>query len=415
MIPDELNILLEKCKWEDAINYIDNLSIEHDDELSSKLAWSCSRAEKYDRAIEIYSKLIQKNPQFAKWYYARGYQFYMKSDWQAAIDDFSEALRIKPDYFKVKYRIAYALLKLSGNNQQWTKDTFWKAIKHIEDCHQIFENFDEVNQKNNSSTYADICFLHGKTIMASEKYIEKSILLLEKANELKCDNDFKYELAKAYYCNGCYEKALEVLPNTKKPYYIPELKAQILTALRRFDDSNNILFSIIKNRRKDYILRRISENFLYLTQYKKAEKYAKESIAINNKNYKNHLQYGYVLKEMKQYLKALEHFKKARILKQEKYNIDCVEAFKLIEEINDLTNNNPFDEPLAINNPNKKGIIEKYNNERGFGFIRDNESKESIFFHISDFTGSIARTGDLVSYSIEESPKGLKAIKISLA
>lgn len=414
MIPEELKKLIDANDWKKAIAYIDSLSTPCDEEILVELAWCCSRAEEYNRAIGIYNQLIEKNPEFAKWYYARGYQYYMMSDWQKAIDDFSEALRINPDYFKVKYRIAYALLKIAGDYQQWTKDAFWKAIMHLEECHKIYESYNEQRRKEYKATYADICFLHGKTIMPSDKYIKKSISLLEKANSYKNDNDYKYELAKAYYCDNQLEKALDTLPNIKRPYYIVELRAQVLTSLKRFDDSNTVLFNLINYRKKDYLYRRVSENYLYLNDLNNAENNAIKALSLGKGNYKNYLNYGLILKQKKQYLQAIKNFEKARQIKQKKFNYDCVEAIEQIEEIQSITNNNPYDEPMEDNKLGGLGVVEKYNSNRGFGFIKDSNSLDSLFFHVSDFTGNTIRQGDAVKYSIETGPKGKKAVNIIL-
>ena len=94
--------------------------------------------------------------------------------------------------------------------------------------HTYHEVSDE--QKKHVATYADICALHGKTVMASERYLDKSIELLKKANDLKADDDFKYQLAKAFYLKKQYNDALEALPKSNKHYYVPELHSQILSA-----------------------------------------------------------------------------------------------------------------------------------------------------------------------------------------
>lgn len=112
MYDNQLKILLDNNRWEEAINYIDSIDESLlDIDLLSKLAWSCSRAEKYKRAIVLYDKLIESDPNSAKWYYAKGYQYYMQKDWKNAIENFSLALQKYDKYFKVKYRIAYAYIR----------------------------------------------------------------------------------------------------------------------------------------------------------------------------------------------------------------------------------------------------------------------------------------------------------------
>ena len=198
----------------------------------STLAWCNSRAGNYDLAISQYDEMIKRQPQMAKWYYSKGYQYYMLKQWQEAIALFENALTIYKDFFVVKYRLAYAYLQISGNTMQWSKDSFWKAIKQLEDCHRVYASYPEETKREEKSTYADICALHGKTIMASDKYLDKSIALLKQAIDLKPnDNDFKYQLSKAYYSKKLYNEALNILPSIDKPYYIQNYVVKYYTIL----------------------------------------------------------------------------------------------------------------------------------------------------------------------------------------
>jgi cold shock CspA family protein len=59
----------------------------------------------------------------------------------------------------------------------------------------------------------------------------------------------------------------------------------------------------------------------------------------------------------------------------------------------------------------KTGRVSIYNNERKFGFIKDSQSQEKIFFHISDTDGDI-KEGDIVSYETMHGPKGTSAVHV---
>ena len=61
----------------------------------------------------------------------------------------------------------------------------------------------------------------------------------------------------------------------------------------------------------------------------------------------------------------------------------------------------------------KKGIIDYYNTDKGFGFIRDLVSGEKIFFHINNVNEAISEK-DKVSFKVENGPRGLNAIEVSL-
>lgn len=415
MLVKEIENFLNNNQWIEAIQFIKIIPQPLSDEETAALAWCYSRNAEYENAIKLYDDMIQRQPQKAKWYYGKGYQFYMQKDWENAIENFSTALSLFENYLVVKYRIAYAYLQLSGNKMQWSKDTFWKAIRHLEDCHKIFSSYAPEEQKKHIATYADICALHGKTIMASERYLDKSIELLKKANALKADDDFKYQLAKAFYLKKQYNDALTALPKSDKHYYVPELHSQILSDSGKYHESNEILLKLTKYRKKDYLFRRIAENYLKMHMIDKAESYSHKAISMNKRNYKNYLTLGIVLKEKKMYKSAMQSLERARLSKQNQYKLDCSEAIILIDEINYLTNNNPKDSNTVSNDdPHNihEGKVIKYFSERGFGFLLDCHSNKNLFFHISDFPSNEAKIGQKVKYEITTTSKGEKATSI---
>ena len=320
MLVKEIEDFLNNNQWKEAIQFIKSIPRTLSDEETAVLAWCYSRNAEYENAIKMYDDMIQRQPQKAKWYYGKGYQFYMQKDWVNAIKNFTLALSLFENYLVVKYRIAYAYLQLSGNKMQWSKDTFWKAIRHLEDCHKIFSSYAPEEQKKRVSTYADICALHGKTIMTSDQYLDKSIELLKKANDLKADDDFKYQLAKAIYLKKQYNDALTALPKNDKLYYVSELHSQILSDSGKYQDSNAILLELIKYRKKDYLFRRIAENYLRMHMIDKAESYSHKAVSMNKRNYKNYLILGIVFKEKRsinrQYntLKKLDYLSNINII-----------------------------------------------------------------------------------------------------
>jgi len=61
--------------------------------------------------------------------------------------------------------------------------------------------------------------------------------------------------------------------------------------------------------------------------------------------------------------------------------------------------------------PVRKGTVTFFNESKGFGFIRDNDSKESIFVHVNSLQEAI-KEGNLVSFEIGMGPKGPIAMKV---
>jgi cold shock CspA family protein len=59
------------------------------------------------------------------------------------------------------------------------------------------------------------------------------------------------------------------------------------------------------------------------------------------------------------------------------------------------------------------GIIAFFNNEKGYGFIRDQKSKESIFVHATSLQEAV-KENNKVSFQVEKGPKGLNAIHVKV-
>jgi cold shock CspA family protein len=59
------------------------------------------------------------------------------------------------------------------------------------------------------------------------------------------------------------------------------------------------------------------------------------------------------------------------------------------------------------------GIVTFFNESKGFGFIKDSVSQESIFTHVNDHLDTI-KENNKVTFIIEKSFKGLKAVEVKL-
>jgi cold shock protein len=61
----------------------------------------------------------------------------------------------------------------------------------------------------------------------------------------------------------------------------------------------------------------------------------------------------------------------------------------------------------------KEGTVKFFNNTKGFGFIRPNDSSEDIFVHQTGLISEIAEN-DKVQYDIEQGRKGLNAVNVQV-
>lgn len=71
----------------------------------------------------------------------------------------------------------------------------------------------------------------------------------------------------------------------------------------------------------------------------------------------------------------------------------------------------PKREALADEDPIRTGVVNFFNNAKGFGFIKDSQSGESVFVHVNQLTERISE-GDKVSFEVQMGPKGPNAINV---
>lgn len=59
----------------------------------------------------------------------------------------------------------------------------------------------------------------------------------------------------------------------------------------------------------------------------------------------------------------------------------------------------------------REGIVSFFNDEKGYGFIKDLKTQESIFMHTSQLSEPV-KENNRVSYQVEQGPKGLNAVNV---
>ena len=61
----------------------------------------------------------------------------------------------------------------------------------------------------------------------------------------------------------------------------------------------------------------------------------------------------------------------------------------------------------------RKGIVTFFNDSKGYGFIKDLETHESVFVHINNVLQPI-KENNKVTFEVEMGPKGPNAVKVKL-
>jgi CspA family cold shock protein len=62
---------------------------------------------------------------------------------------------------------------------------------------------------------------------------------------------------------------------------------------------------------------------------------------------------------------------------------------------------------------NTTGTVKFFNTEKGFGFIKHDDSNKETFVHVSGLINDI-KEGDHVEFDLQEGKKGLNAVNVKL-
>lgn len=82
-------------------------------------------------------------------------------------------------------------------------------------------------------------------------------------------------------------------------------------------------------------------------------------------------------------------------------------------KVEDIEVSVPKSGPGEKEDPVRKGTVSFFNDSKGYGFIRDGVTKESVFVHINNTEDEI-KEGNYVSYEVEMGQKGPTAVKVKI-
>ena len=60
----------------------------------------------------------------------------------------------------------------------------------------------------------------------------------------------------------------------------------------------------------------------------------------------------------------------------------------------------------------KTGTVKFFNEEKGFGFITDDESRQDFFVHVTGLNGGQIQQSDRVEFDTQEGRKGVNAVNV---
>jgi cold shock CspA family protein len=86
---------------------------------------------------------------------------------------------------------------------------------------------------------------------------------------------------------------------------------------------------------------------------------------------------------------------------------------KIKVDVNDIELGATKNDPSDKNDFVRKGVVTFFNDSKGFGFIRDMESKQSVFVHANNIL-ELVKENNIVTFEIGKGPKGLTALNVRL-
>ena len=86
---------------------------------------------------------------------------------------------------------------------------------------------------------------------------------------------------------------------------------------------------------------------------------------------------------------------------------------KIIVKLEDIEIGVPKHVPINPEDLIRKGVVTFFNDSKGYGFIKDLESQESVFVHINSLEEEI-KEHNKVTFEIQMGPKGANAVNVKL-
>ncbi len=83
-------------------------------------------------------------------------------------------------------------------------------------------------------------------------------------------------------------------------------------------------------------------------------------------------------------------------------------------KLEDIEVSVPRGSSVADEDPIKKGIVSFFNDSKGFGFIKNMDTKQDVFVHINNVIGEI-KEGNLVTYEVEMGQRGPTAVNVQIS
>lgn len=419
-LQDKAQEFMDRNEWGPAIQLLEQAREQEPNNpfVLGPLAFCLSRLKRHKEAIELFTRLCELQPEIARWPYSVGYQYYDQQQYAQAIEHFDRALEIEPNYIVVLYRKGYALSTMKGREGH--------ALTAFEACRKAYHALTDEGEKDRErKNYADACYQQGKLFLSvgNRQLAEER---LREAVELKKDDpNVHYILGKAYVESQRFDLAIDRLRTaqrlSKQPeHYILDYLARAYKGAGQLQKALEVYERMpAQIRSRTYILRNLGDVYIELEQWDEAERTLRDAVKREHRNHNGHFQLGLVLQHQAKWAEAAREFETAIELRKKHYGIPFPDAEQALQA---LVTEHPEAGAKTGKAPNKPAIspsgrpvarVEKYFDDRGFGFLAIEGESKGLFFHITDVQDrDSVEVGEYLEYSIGEGAKGPRAIEL---
>jgi len=408
-------------RWDKAATVIENvqtrmtLSIE----ARGKLAYYHSRAGNHSKALTLFQELCQSQPAERKWHYGVGYQFQQKEQWGQAVTAYTQALQVAPRWLK----IYLALGRAYQSNDQADKalETYRNGLRLYKDLSPDF-------RLPLAPIYGKLC--HGTAEILLSKAtrqpadVDEALRhLCESAEIAPTDPNSWYRLGRLLLDLGRLDEALEYLSKAESlaptNEYILHKLAQVHLKKGEIDEALKRYEKVPNHRQSPYILRGMAQCYLANNQPMEAAKKLYRAIKKEPDKFYHYWDFAQALIALRATEQAIEALETTNRLFEQENGKSYKRATVRLEEIR--ANLQPgerisFENPVSPVSTICFGTITKYDDNRGFGFIKDQSDGAKVFFHISCLKERIPpKIGANVKFVRELGEKGPTASRVWLS
>ena len=385
----------------------------------SQLAYYYSQDGAYDDAISLYTNLSQQQPSEGKWFYYIGFQYQQKKKWPEAIAAYEKSSDLAPRWSLPSLRLgdAYQELKEPGK----ALEAYRKGIKRYLDLPPNWRS--DINK----STCGKLCGRTARLLLdkqnRSSDELEEAIRLCQESVTIEAnDADNWYRLGCAMLEANRVDEALDHFQkgetlNPKKEYICHKI-AQVYLKKGDHDRALKAYERIPEQKRSPYILHGMGQSYMTKGEPMEAARKFNQAVQREPRKFYHYWDFALALIALGAKDQAIETLEKANHLFQQEHQKDYRKAVDKLEEVKSALPPGirvSFDKPSKNLGVTRFGVVTKYVEEKGYGFLKDDADGNRVFFHISHVNGCVVpEVGTRTRYACEVTEKGLQAAKVWL-